>query len=148
MKKVALFLFLSVCFAQQSCSSDSIGTEPEENPQDILFKDDFNFFDEKVWTKETHEPGWTNQELQAYDAAHVSVGKDGDKSVLILTAERKGNKIYSGRINSKGKKSFKYRKIERKAGMRGNRHYGNGRTERNGCGRFGKTSEHRHSLWP
>ena len=112
MKKVALFLFLSVCFAQQSCSSDSVGTEPEENPQDILFKDDFNFFDEKVWTKETHEPGWTNQELQAYDAAHVSVGKDGDKSVLILTAERKGNKIYSGRINSKGKKSFKYRKIE------------------------------------
>ena len=99
-------------FAQQSCSSDSVGTEPEENPQDILFKDDFNFFDEKVWTKETHEPGWTNQELQAYDAAHVSVGKDGDKSVLILTAERKGNKIYSGRINSKGKKSFKYRKIE------------------------------------
>ena len=78
MKKVALFLFLSVCFAQQSCSSDSVGTEPEENPQDILFKDDFNFFDEKVWTKETHEPGWTNQELQAYDAAHVSVGKDGD----------------------------------------------------------------------
>ena len=53
MKKVALFLFLSVCFAQQSCSSDSVGTEPEENPQDILFKDDFNFFDEKVWTKET-----------------------------------------------------------------------------------------------
>lgn len=43
MKKVALFLFLSVCFAQQSCSSDSVGTEPEENPQDILFKDDFNF---------------------------------------------------------------------------------------------------------
>ena len=113
MKKVALFLFLSVCFAQQSCSSDSVGTEPEENPQDILFKDDFNFFDEKVWTKETHEPGWTNQELQAYDAAHVSVGKDGDKSVLILTAERKGNKIYSGRINSKGKKSFKYRNIEK-----------------------------------
>ena len=62
------------------------------------------FFDEKVWTKETHEPGWTNQELQAYDAAHVSVGKNGDKSVLILTAERKGNKIYSGRINSKGKR--------------------------------------------
>ena len=71
-----------------------------------------NHKDEKVWTKETHEPGWTNQELQAYDAAHVSVGKDGDKSVLILTAERKGNKIYSGRVNSKGKKSFKYRKIE------------------------------------
>ena len=134
MKKVALFLFLSVCFAQQSCSSDSVGTEPEENPQYILFKDDFNFFDEKVWTKETHEPGWTNQELQAYDAAHVSVGKDGDKSVLILTAERKGNKIYSGRINSKGKKSFKYRKIEASIKL----------PKTNG----GLTSEHSHSLWP
>ena len=66
MKKVALFLFLSVCFAQQSCSSDAVETEPEENPQDILFKDDFNFFDEKVWTKETHEPGWTNQEPVSY----------------------------------------------------------------------------------
>ena len=106
--------------------------------------------------------GWTNQELQAYDAAHVSVGKDGDKSVLILTAERKGNKIYSGRINSKGKKSFKYRKIEASIKLPktngglwpafwmmgdndkewpacgGDRHYGNGRTERNGCGWFGK----------
>lgn len=51
MKKVALFLFLSVCFAQQSCSSDSVGTEPEENPQDILFKDDFNFSTKKYGRK-------------------------------------------------------------------------------------------------
>lgn len=56
MKKVALFLFLSVCFAQQSCSSDSVGTEPEENPQDILFKDDFNFFDEKYGRKKLMNP--------------------------------------------------------------------------------------------
>lgn len=57
MKKVALVLFLSVCFAQQSCSSDSIGTEPEENPQDILFfKDDFNFFDEKYGQKRLMNP--------------------------------------------------------------------------------------------
>ena len=104
MKKVALFLFLSVCFAQQSCSSDSVGTEPEENPQDILFKDDFNFFDEKVWTKETHEPGWTNQELQAYDAAHVSIGKDGDKSVLILPPNAKGIKFTPAGSIQKGKR--------------------------------------------
>ena len=171
MKKVALFLFLSVCFAQQSCSSDSVGTEPEENPQDILFKDDFNFFDEKVWTKETHEPGWTNQELQAYDAAHVSVGKDGDKSVLILTAERKGNKIYSGRINSKGKKNFKYRKIEASIKLPKTNGglwpafwmMGDNDKQWPACGEIdimemgeqsgmaagdsGKTSEHRHSLW-
>lgn len=115
MKKVALFLLLSVCCVQQSCSSHpsfDVGPVPEEDSRDIIFKDDFDSFDTKVWTKEVHEAGWTNQELQIYDAAHVSVGKDGDKSVLILTAERKGNKIYSGRVNTKGKKSFKYRKIE------------------------------------
>lgn len=56
MKKVALFLFLSVCFAQQSCSSDSVGTEPEENPQDILFKDDFNFSTKKYGRKKLMNP--------------------------------------------------------------------------------------------
>lgn len=113
-KEIALFLLLSVCVMQQSCASESLKTEPlpEEKPLNILFEDDFVTFDENVWTKETHEAGWTNRELQIYDAAHVSTGRDGDKSVLVLTAERKGNKIYSGRINSKGKKSFLYRKIE------------------------------------
>ena len=47
-----------------------------------------------------------------YDAAHVSTGTDEGRSVLILTAERKGDKIYSGRVNSQGKKSFQYGKIE------------------------------------
>lgn len=56
MKKVALFLFLSVCFAQQSCSSDAVETEPEEIPQNILFKDDFNFFDEKYGRKRLMNP--------------------------------------------------------------------------------------------
>ncbi len=111
-EKVALFYFYPFASRNNPVRRILLERNRRKIHKDILFKDDFNFFDEKVWTKETHEPGWTNQELQAYDAAHVSVGKDGDKSVLILTAERKGNKIYSGRINSKGKKSFKYRKIE------------------------------------
>lgn len=114
MKKILLSLLLSICVVQQSCASGSVGAEPlpEEKNPNILFEEDFETFNEKVWTKEVHEAGWTNQELQIYDAAHVSTGWDGDKSVLILTAERKGNTIYSGRINSKGKKSFLYRKIE------------------------------------
>ncbi len=59
------------------------------------FKDDFDSFNEKVWTKEVRDPGWVNQELQAYDEQHVTVGKDGDKTVLILTAEHK-SPDYSG----------------------------------------------------
>nr|WP_320057838.1 glycoside hydrolase family 16 protein [uncultured Bacteroides sp.] len=113
MKKVTIFLLLSVCSIQQSCSSNNDTPLKSSDEQGkIIFKDDFDSFNEAVWTKEVHEAGWTNQEIQAYDKAHVSVGTDEGKSVLILTAERKGNKIISGRVNTKGKKSFKYGKIE------------------------------------
>ncbi|MDL2214946.1 glycoside hydrolase family 16 protein [Dysgonomonas sp. OttesenSCG-928-M03] len=109
MKKVMVLLLLSICAMQQSCSSNDKETEQQEK---FLFKDDFDSFDENVWTKETHEAGWVNNELQAYDPAYVSVGTDEGKSVLILTAERKENRIFSGRVNSQGKKSFKYGRIE------------------------------------
>ncbi len=108
MRKVIILLLLSMCSMQQACSSNDEYAEPEK----FIFKDDFDSFDENVWTKEAHEAGWVNNELQAYDPAYVSVGKDEGKSVLILTAERKGNKIFSGRVNSQGKKNFKYGRIE------------------------------------
>ncbi len=111
MRKEITLLLLAMCSMQQACSSNDGYTEPEEQEK-FLFKDDFNSFNENVWTKESHEPGWVNNELQAYDPAYVSVGMDDGKSVLILTAERKGNKIFSGRVNSQRKKSFKYGKIE------------------------------------
>jgi beta-glucanase (GH16 family) len=102
---------LTLCLAQ--CSADRPGTDPDdEQPQNILFEDEFDTFDTKTWSKETHAPGWVNRELQAYDEAHVTVGRDDGRSVLILTAERRGNKIYSGRVNSKGKRSTKYGTIE------------------------------------
>ncbi len=62
--------------------------------------------------KETHEAGWTNQELQSYSTSQVKVGKDEGKTVLILTAKRTGNKVVSGRVNTKNKKYFKYGKVE------------------------------------
>lgn len=112
MRKVLVLLMLSMCSIQQSCSSNDADVDLNEGQDNYLFKDDFDTFDETVWTKETHQPGWVNQELQAYDPAYVSVGTDDGKSVLILTAERKGDKIFSGRVNSQGKKNFKYGKIE------------------------------------
>ena len=113
MKKVKILLALAMCSMYQSCSSDEVNMNPqEESLEKVVFKDDFETFDSNVWTKEEHEAGWVNQELQIYDAAHVSTGTDEGRSVLIFTAERKGNKIYSGRVNSQGKKSFQYGKIE------------------------------------
>ena len=142
MKTVILFLLFFFGVNLQSCSTnnepvkpdnpeeeikdDNEGQEeepelPDEQPGDedepskqwkLVFTEDFNTFDNSVWTKETHEPGWVNNELQEYIEACVSVGKDGDKSVLILTAKKEGDKFYSGRVNSKGKKSFQYGKVE------------------------------------
>ena len=142
MKTVILFLLFFLGVNLQSCSTnnepvkpdnpeeeikdDNEGQEeepelPDEQPGEedepskqwkLVFTEDFNTFDNSVWTKETHEPGWVNNELQEYIEACVSVGKDGDKSVLILTAKKEGDKFYSGRVNSKGKKSFQYGKVE------------------------------------
>lgn len=92
---------------------DPTTTPPVVEPGDnVVFFDDFDSFNSAYWSKETHEAGWTNQELQSYSTSQVKVGKDDGKTVLILTAKRTGNKIVSGRVNSKGKKYFKYGKIE------------------------------------
>ncbi len=110
-KKVCLILTF-VCGIFTSCSSEAEDSnsqkDPVETDKNVIFFDDFNSFNNSVWTKETHEAGWTNEELQAYTTDQVKVGKDGDKTVLMLTAEWKNGKIVSGRVNSKGKKSFKY----------------------------------------
>lgn len=118
MSKNKLGLIAVLCGALGGCSSNpdspdnSISTIPSDPNETVLFQDDFNTFDASIWTKETHEAGWVNQELQSYSPANVSVGKDGNRTVLILTAERKNGKIVSGRVNTKGKKSFKYGKLE------------------------------------
>ena len=110
-KKVCLILTF-VCGIFTSCSSEAEDSnsqkDPVETDKNVIFFDDFNTFNSSVWTKETHEAGWTNEELQAYTTDQVKVGKDGDKTVLMLTAEWKNGKIVSGRVKSKGKKSFKY----------------------------------------
>lgn len=113
MKRIHYYLFLlAAMIAPQACSSDRGGTPALSEGEEFYFFDDFDTFDESVWTKETHEPGWVNQELQAYDPAQVTVGKDGDKTVLILTAEHRNGKIVSGRVNSQGKMNFRLRKVE------------------------------------
>ena len=97
---------------EQPDKDDSSDEEEPSKQWNLVFTEDFNEFDNSVWTKEAHGAGWVNNELQKYTEESVSIGMDGDKTVLILTAKREGNKFYSGRINSKGKKSFQYGKVE------------------------------------
>lgn len=110
MRTNLIMLSAALCMLQ-ACTAEGHET-PDQTEEKVFFIDDFTSFDETVWTKESHEPGWVNLELQAYDPAYVTTGKDGDRSVLILTAERKDGKIFSGRVNSKGKMNFRLRKVE------------------------------------
>lgn len=110
--KTEILKILLMALSISSCGSDKGDPVPSGNDESIVFFDDFSTFDNAVWTKETHEAGWTNQELQSYSPSQVAIGKDGDKSVMIITARREGGKIVSGRVNTKNKKSFRYGKIE------------------------------------
>lgn len=140
-------LAMAVCLALMGCGNDpQPQPEPEPQPQPQpepepepeptpeppftpgtpVFEDQFDEFDSSVWSKEAHPAGWTNNELQAYVTDNVKVGKDGERTVLMLTASRVGTDITSGRVNSKGKLTFKYGTVE-------------------ACIRFPKTS---NGLWP
>ena len=84
----------------------------------IIFEEDFNgdMLDMSVWSYEEGDGcpdlcGWGNNERQIYDRNYVEV-KDGD---LVITAVKKGDKYYSGKINSKDKVEFKYGTIEVRA---------------------------------
>lgn len=66
------------------------------------------------WNVETHEPGWVNNELQAYvDSPENIYIEDGD---LVLKPIETGKGQYtSGRVNTQNKHDFKYGRFEARA---------------------------------
>lgn len=66
------------------------------------------------WNVETHEPGWVNNELQAYvDSPDNIYIEDGD---LVLKPIETGKGQYtSGRVNTQNKHDFKYGRFEARA---------------------------------
>lgn len=77
------------------------------------FRDDFNGkkLNTKVWNYETHEPGWVNNELQEYVVNKKNVYLKDGKLVIqaIENVDKRGNRTYtSGRINTMGKRDYKY----------------------------------------
>ena len=72
------------------------------------------------WSYETGDGcpnicGWGNNERQIYNKDYVAV-KDGN---LVITADKVGDKYYSGKINTKDKHEFKYGTFEIRAKVPG-----------------------------
>lgn len=78
----------------------------------LLWHDEFegDKLNDKIWTKEVREVGWTNNELQAYvDSDENVFVKDGN---LVLKAlDCKDGTYTSGKVNSQNKKDFQYGKV-------------------------------------
>jgi len=84
----------------------------------LVFSDEFNEgkLDLSSWSYELGNGcpnlcGWGNNELQVYTKKNVSTVNNQ----LVISATKKGDNYYSGRISSKDKFEFKYGTIEVKA---------------------------------
>lgn len=116
-------------FAFASCNTKEKPTiDPEElvetgsgetNGYKLVWEDLFNgeALDKKTWNIEVNGDGGGNAELQYYRTENVSVGTEPEtgRGCLVLTARKEqfnGKAATSGRINSMGKKFFKYGKVE------------------------------------
>lgn len=74
----------------------------------LKFEDDFasERLDRSVWNAEKHPSGWVNEEWQEYiDSDKVLYQRD---SQLVIRPIRDGERYYSGRISTEGKRSFTY----------------------------------------
>ncbi|MFR8427350.1 MAG: hypothetical protein ACLVCH_07015 [Roseburia inulinivorans] len=78
----------------------------------LVWQDEFEgtALDRSDWNVELHDPGWVNSELQAYvDTEKNIYVKDGKLIIQPEKTEQDGKVSYtSGRVNTQGKKDFKY----------------------------------------
>jgi len=101
------FLILCLVLVSTACAQEK-----------IIFEEDFNAdtLNMEVWNYEEGDGcpdlcGWGNNEKQIYNRDYVAL-EDGK---LVITAEKKGDTYYSGKINSKDNVEFTYGIIEVKA---------------------------------
>ncbi len=87
---------------------------------ELLWHDEFNgtALDESNWTKELRDPGWTNNELQAYTADEANIYVEDGMLHLhaVKTVNEDGSISYtSGKVNSQNKRDFLYGKVVARA---------------------------------
>jgi beta-glucanase (GH16 family) len=86
---------------------------------ELIWEDNFNQgLNPAYWNIEHRQGVWNtgeNRELQIYQRENVTVGTADGKQCLIITAKREQKKGYaftSGRVNTKGKVTFQYGRLE------------------------------------
>lgn len=86
----------------------------------LLWHDEFDGteLNRDIWNVELHEPGWVNNELQAYVDSEDNIKvKNG---TLIISSKKKVNEdgsisYTSGRVNTQNKQDFKYGRVQFRA---------------------------------
>ena len=82
----------------------------------LVWHDEFNGtkLSDADWNYETHEVGWVNHELQAYEPSEdYAYVKDGELIIQPTKVEEDGKTSYfSGRVNTQGKHDFTYGRFE------------------------------------
>ena len=100
---------------QQTTEAKAESSVPELEGYSLLWNDEFDGadLDESKWTRETRQPGWTNNELQEYTNSTDNVFvKDGKLVLKAIKSEKDGKDYYtSGKVNSQNKTDFMYGKV-------------------------------------
>lgn len=123
MKKILALCSAALVFAFSACAQKNDAIAPATpapglqsdvyTDADLVWEDNFDGDQLNMdnWKYESHEAGWVNKELQSYgpstDNTYV---KDG--CLVIQAIKKKGGIYTSGRINTYGKRGFKYGRFE------------------------------------
>lgn len=116
---LAVFTGCGKAVSGNSASSDIVENKTETpaiEGYNLLWADEFDgtALNEDIWTMEVREAGWTNNELQSYEASTDNIFVRDGKLVLkaIKTEDENGNVTYtSGKVNSQNKTDFTYGKV-------------------------------------
>lgn len=105
---------------QETPSEEEIAGLYKEEGYYLLWHDEFDGteLNTDIWTIEEREPGWTNNELQAYVNSEKNVYLENGNLILKPVKEKGENGLTgytSGKVNSKGKKQFLYGKVVARA---------------------------------
>ena len=113
---VSSILAISMLLPMAACGQTQKKTEtPSIEGYNLLWSDEFDGkeLDETKWNRETHEPGWTNNELQEYTNSDENIFvKDGSLVLKAIKTEKNGKPYYtSGKVQGWNKTQFQYGKV-------------------------------------
>ena len=111
---ISSILAISMLLPMAACGQKKTET-PSIEGYNLLWSDEFEGkeLDETKWNRETHEPGWTNNELQEYTNSDENIFvRDGNLVLKAIKTEKNGKPYYtSGKVQGWNKTQFQYGKV-------------------------------------